>query len=69
MLNEIITTLTQSITAFGTSAVSAITTNFNALVMDGEGLSNVATWGLCFMGVSLVIGLGRLVFNLVRNRG
>lgn len=69
MINDIITTLTQAITSFGTAAVQAITTNFNALVMDGEGLSNIAVWGLCFMGVSLVIGLGRLVFNLVRNRG
>ena len=79
MITEIITTITTAITEFGTSAVAAISDNFNRLVMDGtitDGvwvsngeLSNVAVWGLCFMGISLVIGLGRLVFNLVRNRG
>lgn len=71
MLTDIISTLTGAITSFATTASQAIVTNFDTLVMnaEGDGLSNVAIWGLCFMGVSLVIGLGRLVFNVVRNRG
>lgn len=79
LLTEIITTITTAITSFGGTAVQAIVDNFNTLVHAGEyvdgawvvgtGLSDVAVWGLCFMGVSLVIGLGRLVTNMVRTKG
>lgn len=70
MLTEIITTLTTAITSFGSSAVTAIVDNFDALAVTAEGdLTNVAVWGLSFMGVSLVIGLGRLVVGMVRSKG
>lgn len=66
---EVITTILEAITTFLAGIGSSIVSFFNSIVLDDEGaLSIIAIWILIFLGLSLAIGLARLVFAIFRTR-
>lgn len=66
---EVITTILGSITAFLGGIGEAIVGFFTTLVLTAEGgLTELANWLLVFLGLSIAIGLGRLVFAIFRTR-
>ncbi len=54
---SIVSTLTTAISGLASGIAETVTTIFDSVFVSGEGLSNIAIWGLCFLAVSFVIGL------------
>lgn len=69
MATEVIATILSAITDFLGGIGAAIVGFFSELTTNGEGgLSDLAVWLLVFLGLSIAIGLGRLVFAIFRTR-
>lgn len=69
MASEVISTILSAITDFLGGIGSAIVGFFGEIVTNAEGgLSDMAIWLLVFLGLSIAIGLGRLVFAIFRTR-
>jgi len=69
MATEVISTILSAITDFLGGIGAAIVGFFSELTTNGEGgLSDLAVWLLVFLGLSIAIGLGRLVFAIFRTR-
>lgn len=69
MAAEVIATILTAITDFLGGIGAAIVGFFSELTTNGEGgLSDLAVWLLVFLGLSIAIGLGRLVFAIFRTR-
>jgi hypothetical protein len=67
MLTEIISNITGAFSELMTSMTSAIGDGFSALLLTDDGkLSNLAQFGLVFIGVGLAIGLVWFVVGLIR---
>lgn len=59
MGSSIVTTFTEAFTGITSGIASGVVDTFNAVFMDGEGLSNIAIWGIVMGAVALGIGLIR----------
>lgn len=69
MATEVISTILSAITDFLGGIGTAIVGFFSELTINAEGgLSDLAVWLLVFLGLSIAIGLGRLVFAIFRTR-
>ncbi len=69
MATEVIATILSAITDFLGGIGSAIVGFFSELTTTAEGgLTELAIWLLVFLGLSIAIGLGRLVFAIFRTR-
>lgn len=69
MVQEVISTILSAITDFLGGIGSSIVGFFSTIVTTPEGgLTEMAVWLLVFLGLSVAIGLGRLVFAIFRTR-
>lgn len=69
MVGEVITVILEAITDFLGGIGSAMVEFFGTIVTDGEGgLTTLASWLLVFLGLSLAIGIARLMFAIFRTR-
>lgn len=68
IVSEILSTMT----AFGSGFATAISSLFSGLLVTGEGASQTltafASFSFAMMGISILIGLGALVFKLIKSR-
>lgn len=62
MGSHIVSTVTDAIGGLVTGLTSGISDAFNGLFVtaDGTGLSNLAVWGLTFVGVTIILGVVKL---------
>lgn len=73
MIQAIISAIVTALTEFGTGTATFLNEFVTELVfVAGEGgateLTPFASWGLAFLGLSLVLGLGGMVFGMVFKR-
>lgn len=69
MVDNILTAITGAFTSFGNSIVGAIKSLFNTFLFESGAdgaLSNIATFMLVFLGISIIVGLVWLVIGLFR---
>lgn len=68
-MTDVITTIVGAITEFLSGIGSAMVGFFGDIVSDGDGgLTQLAIWLLVFLGLSLAIGIARLMFAIFRTR-
>lgn len=69
MIEKIVNAIVSVLTSFGTGVATFFNDFVGELIFTAEGeLSAFASWGLAFLGLALVLGLGRFIVGMVRSR-
>lgn len=69
MIEKVVSAITGTLTSFGTGVATFFNDFVKELVFTTEGeLSAFASWGLAFLGLSLVLGLGAFIVGMVRSK-
>ena len=59
MGENILTTFTGALTGFATAVPTAVVNAFDTLFVSGDGISNLAIWGITFLAGGIVLGLSK----------
>jgi hypothetical protein len=68
MVNDIITTVVDTIQGLLAGIGTGVVDYFEALLLDNGDLNSVGTFIFVLLGISAAFGLASLVFNMVRRR-
>ena len=60
MGSQIVTTVTDALSGFATGLGETVVNVFDSVIVSGDGLSNVAVWGLTFLAFGLVTGIVKM---------